>query len=335
MKRHLAASAVIALALSAPARARAQPTPAAPVAVQPSPEVEAEHARGIELRRQQRDADARDVFRAIYERTREPRALARQAAAEAAMGEWVAAEEHLAAALTEAADPWITQNRAGLESDLAGFRAHVGLLDVASSTPGAEVWIGGARVAALPLERPLRVRAGTFAVEVRAEGYLAEVRPVTVPPGLRATARETVNLTPAVARPAVLALPVVPAPPPPREAPPARSPVTRVVGLTLLGAGLAGVGVGVYGMARYAGDVSAFNGDPTCGSAALTPACRAVYDSGVTARTIGAVGLAAGGAVAAGGLTLLLLSLRVAPRAPAVSVAVSPAGVDVRVGASF
>lgn len=337
MNRPLAAFAVIALALSAPARVRAQ-TPAAPVApaaTQPSPEVEAEHARGIELRRQQRDADARDVFRAIYERTREPRALARQAAAEAAMGEWVAAEEHLAAALAEAADPWITQNRAGLESDLAGFRGHVGLLDVASSTPGAEVWIGGARVAALPLERPLRVRAGTFAVEVRAQGYLAEVRPVTVPPGLHASARETVNLTPALARPVVLALPVAVPPRPRDEVEPAGWPTTRVVGLALLGAGLAGVGVGVYGVAHYASEVSVFNGDPACGVAALTAACRARYDAGVSARTIGVVGLAAGGAVAAGGLTMLLLSLRRAPRAPAVSVSVSAAGVDVRVGGAF
>ena len=109
-----------------------------------------------------------------------------------------------------------------------------------------------------------------------------------------------------------------------------------VVELRALGEQLgAGLGVGVYGMARYASDVSAFNGDAACGTAALTPACRALYDSGSSGRTIGAVGLAAGGALTAGGLTLLLLSLRRAPRAPAVSVSVSSMGVDVRVGATF
>lgn len=328
-----------------PAPPVAHPAPAQPAAAQPaaavqaSPEVEAEHAHGIELRRQQRDAEARDVFRGIYERTHEPRALARQAAAEGAMGEWIAAEEHLSTALGQTADPWITQNRAGLESDLAGIRTHVGLLDVVSSTPHAELWIGGVRSASLPLANPLHVRAGTISVEVRAEGYLPEVRPVTVLGGLRAVARETVNLTADVQRPITPVLPPVVAPVVPiipRESPDARRvPTSRIVGLSLLGAGVIGLGVGVAGVVVYSGNVSSFNGNPTCGAAALNDTCRPLYDAGITARTVGITGFIVGGALVAGGLTALALSLRGPTRGLAVSLAPSLQGVDLSLSGRF
>jgi hypothetical protein len=321
--------------------ATAQPATAQPAAaVQPSPEVEAEHAHGIELRRQQRDGEARDVFRGIYERTHEPRALARQAAAEGAMGEWIAAEEHLSTALGQTTDPWITQNRAGLESDLAGIRTHVGLLDVVSSTPHAELWIAGVRSASLPLANPLHVRAGTISVEVRAEGYLPEIRPVTVLGGLRAVARETVNLTADVQRPIapvlppVVVAPVVPVIP--REgADTRRVPTSRIVGLSLLGAGVIGLGVGVAGVVVYSGNVSSFNGNPTCGSAALNDTCRPLYDAGLTARTVGITGIIVGGALVAGGLTALALSLRGPTRGLAVSLAPSLQGVDLSLSGRF
>lgn len=345
--RRLAVTTALGLALLAPRAAHAQPQhprtqpaqPAQPASpASPSPEVEAEHAHGIELRRQQRDAEARDVFRGIYERTHEPRALARQAAAEGAMGEWVAAEEHLSAALDAAQDPWIVQNRAGLESDLAGFRAHVGLLMIVSSTPRAELWIGGARRASLPLEHPIHVPAGTLAVEVRAEGYLPEVRPVSVTGGLHAVARETVNLTADVQRPVTpvvtpIVTPVVTPPTP--EGPPARVPALRIVGFSLLGAGAIGLGVGVAGMVMYSGDVSTFNSDPTCGYASLTPSCRAVYDSGMSARTIGIAGMAIGGALVAGAVTTLAISLLGASRGPTVSVDARAGGLDVSLAGRF
>ncbi len=322
--------------------ANAQPANAQPAAqaTQPSPEIEAEHARGIELRRQQHDAEARDVFRGIYERTHEPRALARQAAAEGAMGEWVAAEEHLTAALESTTDAWITQNRAGLESDLANIRSHVGLLEVITSTPHAELWVGGARLAALPLEHPLHVRAGTIAVEVRADGYLSEVRPVTITGGVRAVARETVNLTPDVRREASPVRPPVAPPAAPVTGPGETDrggvPALRVVGLSLIGAGAVGIGVGVAGMVRYSSDVSDFNADPACGTAALTDACRALYDSGTSARTLGIVGFAVGGAVLAGGLTAMLLSLRRAsPETPALTVNAHSQGFGVSLAGSF
>jgi len=49
----------------------------------PTQSVEAEHQRGMALFREHRDAEAREVFRALAARTNEPRALARLAATEA------------------------------------------------------------------------------------------------------------------------------------------------------------------------------------------------------------------------------------------------------------
>jgi hypothetical protein len=297
---------------------RQPPAPPTAPAAAVDPAVEAEHTRGIELRRQGRDAEAREVFRALYERTHEPRALARQAAAEAAIGDWLAAEAHLADALSHADDAWIAQQRAGLEADLQGFREHLGLLEISTATPGATVWIGGAQVAALPLEHPLRVRAGTVAVELRADGYLPEVRSVDVPRGMRVPAREVIQLTPIPRGPRVSVGPVVPevVQPPPLVREAQRVPPTRIAGIALLVAGAVGLGVGVAGFALREGTVSDFNDDRTCGTNALTGACRALYDRGTTELTLGVVGLSLGGALAVGGATLMGLSFRRAAVAP-------------------
>jgi len=315
----LAALLATGTSLAQPRPQPRQPPPSPPAA-SVDPAVEAEHTRGIELRRQGRDAEAREVFRALYERTHEPRALGRQAAAEAAIGDWLAAEAHLADALSHADDAWIVLQRAGLEADLAGFREHLGLLEVSTTTPDATVWIGGVQVAALPLERPLRVRAGTVVVELQADGYLPEVRSVDVPRGMRVPAREVIQLTPMPRGPRVdvrPALPDVVGPPPPvREA--QGVPATRIAGIALLVAGAVGVGVGVAGFALREGTVSDFNNDRTCGTNALTDACRTRYDQGTTELTLGVVGLSLGGALAVGGATLLGLSFRRASVAPTV-----------------
>jgi hypothetical protein len=76
------------------------------------------------LRVEGRHAEAAAVFRAVYERTHEPRALARQALAEAAAGQWEDAGYHLRAALTFDVDPWIMAHRADLARDLALVDTH-------------------------------------------------------------------------------------------------------------------------------------------------------------------------------------------------------------------
>ena len=80
---------------------------------QPEP-LESRYQRGVALRAERRDADALAVFRAIYAETRAPRALAQVALAEAALGEWIDAETHLAEATCAVEDAWIRRNRAAL-----------------------------------------------------------------------------------------------------------------------------------------------------------------------------------------------------------------------------
>ena len=79
---------VFAAALSAPSLASAQPRGA-------RDDVEAQHNQGNRLRQQGRNAEARDLFRGLWERTHEPRAIIRQGLAEMALEEWLAADEHL------------------------------------------------------------------------------------------------------------------------------------------------------------------------------------------------------------------------------------------------
>lgn len=303
---------------------RAQPTPPAsappvtapPVtapAAQTVDPLEAEHQQGIELRRQRRDAEARDLFRALHERAHEARVLAWLAGAEAALGEWVAAEEHLSGALGNTADPWITQHRADLESDLAGFRLQVGRLEVLSNTPGAELWVAGVR-STLPMERPLTVRAGTVNVEVRAEGYLSETRSVVVAAGTGSLARETINLTPRPATPAAAVTP-------PNGSTPARAetegglPIVRIVGASLLGLGAVGLGLGIYGVVNYSSIRSEYEA-AGC-TAASPPVDCPNYNDGSGALTLGIVSLTAGTLLAAAGVTMLFIPLRGGRRAEA------------------
>jgi hypothetical protein len=212
--------------------------------------VEAEHRRGIEARLAHRDVEARDIFARLYALTREPRALARQALAEGAMGEWVAAEEHLVTALEAREDPWIQANRAipgGLDENLTLFRAHLASLDVVCRAPAAELWMNGARVGALPLARPVRVTAGEVSVEVRAPGHEPRALRERLDAGL-APRRIEVDLRPVSPPPSVGVVTPVRVDPPPRPAVIVRRvprPWVRPVSVTSLSLGAVGVGLGV------------------------------------------------------------------------------------------
>lgn len=291
-----------------------QPAAAAqtPDATQAAAALEAEHVRGVEMRRQHRDAEARDLFRELYERTHEPRVLAWLAGAEGALGDWVSAETHLSTALAATNDPWISQLRDELVSDLAGFRQRLGLLEIISTTPGAQVILSGVATP-LPLERPMTVRAGDVTVEVRAEGYLPEVRTIQVAPGMRTPARETVNLTQR------------PPEPPPGTTPAVTHTTTvvevqtgipplRIVGAVLAGVGAVGLGIGIYGMVHYSSQRDDYV-NAGCDVSNPPADCAGFDPSG--SLTLGIASLSAGGLLVAGGLTLLLIPLNSSRRAPA------------------
>jgi len=170
------AVALIVASLAVPARAQTQGF-----------DVEAMHQRAIDLRARHDDAGALALFEEIYRRTHEPRALARMGLAEFALHRWVDAEAHLSAALAVTGDPWIERSRTapagGLERALTQVRSHLGRLMIRCAVPRSELWMGGRRVAALPLASPLRVEAGEVQFEVRAASYVTTRRSVPVPAG--------------------------------------------------------------------------------------------------------------------------------------------------------
>ncbi len=161
--------------------------------------LEQQHQRGIELLRRGQNDQALTVFRGIYERTREPRALWRMATAEAALGRWVEAEGHMSAAFASSSDTWISAQRASLESTLRQVQARVGLLTVHSNVPGATITVDGQAVTTFPL----RVVAGDVRVAVRADGYQSAELTVSVPGNVDHPFVREVELQPeAAARPA-------------------------------------------------------------------------------------------------------------------------------------
>ena len=147
------------------------------------PNVEAEHERGVQLREQHRDQEALDLFQALYDRTHEPRALARIALAEASLGRWDLAEEHMSLALQARRDRWIRRNRSGLRQNLALIREHVGSAEINCATPGATLLVRGRVRAAFPLVRPIRLPLGDTPIEVRAPGFQTARQNVTVSAG--------------------------------------------------------------------------------------------------------------------------------------------------------
>jgi len=164
-------------------------------------------ARGLELRRSARDAEALEEFKRAYLLSPGPRALAQMGWAEQALGRWVDAEAHLDEASKAKSDPWVRKVRSRIEQSLTAVGTHLGSLEVTGSPAGADVNVDGRKVGTLPLRGPVRVPAGDVVLEVRA----ADHRPIsrTIDVKARLLSRETVTLVAVeTAPPAVSALAV-------------------------------------------------------------------------------------------------------------------------------
>ena len=130
------------------------------------------YAQGRELRKQGRSREALEVFRRVWQVEHSARARGQIGLAEQVLGELVAAEVDLAAALQRSSDSWVMEQRNLLESELAKVRARLGSIAVTGSPRGAQVSIDGHPVGALPLS-PIRVMGdSTILIEVQAPGYL-------------------------------------------------------------------------------------------------------------------------------------------------------------------
>lgn len=264
--------------------------------------------QGVALREEGRDEEALALFEQAYAQTNAARALAQIALAEQALGRFVEAEAHLADALTHDEDPFIRRNRAPLEGALEEIRLRVGDLSVEGGVPGAEVIIGGQAVGVLPLDAPVRVVAGSVAVEIRATGYERFIDTVQVRGGGNATVRaELVRSsggTGAVRRV------------PPIDETETHEPIEHAsdrpappgwvlpTGIALAGAGVLGVAIG-SGLMSVREDRAQQR--LTCSD--TDPACRSAYGAAVDAEGGGIASFVIGGALLAGGGAILVLGM--------------------------
>lgn len=261
---------------------------------------------GVALREEGRDEEALALFEQAYAQTNQARALAQIALAEQALGRFVEAEAHLADALGHDEDAFIRRNRVHLEAALEEIRLRVGDLTVEGGAPGAEVIIGGQAVGVLPLDAPVRVVAGSVAVEVRASGYERFIDTVQVRGGGSATVTArlvrsgggTVRHVPPIDEEETHGAEEQTSD---RPAPPG----------WVLPAGIALAGAGVLGIAIGSGLLSVREDRAqqrlTCSD--TEPECRNAYGAAVDAEGGGIASFVIGGALLAGGGTILVLGM--------------------------
>jgi hypothetical protein len=293
-----------------------------------SDEAEKHYRNGLALRAQRQDDQALQAFRSSYALSKAPRALAQIAFAEQALGRWVDAEVHLTEAMGAAADPWIIKNRPTLDSSLGYIQDRLATVELAGGVGGAEVRVNGKLAGAMPLSRPIRVVAGTIALDVRAPGYFPMVRTLNVP--ARGLARETIDLVPAVTGGAAGGGPVAldptagrshpsglagGTPPPPAPDGGSRSSKQALAGWVALGAAGVALATGVTFQLIRESRISKFNANEVCevvdGNVVGGSDCESQYAGADSAQTKAIIGFVAAGVL---GVTSAIL-LYTAPRA--------------------
>ena len=254
--------------------------------------------QGVELRRQDRNEEALELFQRAWAASPTPVARAQIALAEQALGRWVEAEHDLVAAMGTPDDPWIAKNEQTLEDARAEIARHLGWLTVGVDVADARIELDGRALAAGVEER---VVAGGATLVVQAPGRTSEARHIEVEPG--AHARIAVVLTPIAEEPA--------APPPslpsqsataspetPSQDTPRRH-ASLIAPAAFAAAGVAGIGLGTYFGFRTLDDKRAR--DAACTGGVCAPSAATDDRDARTASTVSTVAIGAGvGAVAAG-----------------------------------
>lgn len=297
--------------------------------------------RGLDARTAGRDDEAARLFEAAHAIDGSPRALAQWALAEQALGRWVSAEARLVGALATG-DPWVESHRTVLATALETIRDHLATLELTCAVDGAEVYADGVLAGTTPLDEPIRVRAGTTVVELRAPGHFAVRRPLEFEP--RSVRREHVVLVPRSeesaseesSRETQSSAP---------QARPARTVERQTIVIEddpVLQQALGWIGVGIGG-ASVAGAIPAWiirdvaldtwNDDAQCNrepGPSRDDECPDEGDRWRTAETWSVIGFAAGAASIAAGVVLLLflpsndaeVALECVPFAPGASCSV-------------
>jgi len=249
--------------------------------------------KGIQLRREHRDAEALAEFRRADQLNPAPRIRAQIGLAEQALAQWVEAEKDLKRSLSSQDDPWIRDHADALQKALAAIQQHLGSLSLEANVPGAEVWINGASVGTLPVA-DARVVAGTVNVQVRSPGYQTALRAIDVPPG--STAAERFILIPAPASSTDRRIDVTPIPASDTPPPPSTQ---RMLAWGSLGAAAAVLGAAVAAQIVNQVDSVHYNDDNQClvpNKGTRDEQCGPYRWRAETARTFAYIGYAGAGA---------------------------------------
>jgi hypothetical protein len=280
--------------LLVPAPARAAEAPTAPAA----------HAdelikQGFQLRLQGKNLEALDLFNKAHQVAPSAKTLGQIGSVEVALHRWLEAEAHLTDALARHDSPWVEspKNRGMLEKTLQEARKQIGRVRV-TGTPGAEVFADGKRLGALPLTEPVHAVAGTVQMRATALGRQTAEKQVIVRGGEETSV--ALDLLPAGSIGELPSIPIMPeetsAPAVLVGAAPAPAPMPtwrKWSGRALVAAGAAAIGVGIGWVI--------VDGRPNC-DAPPGAVCRHLHDT----KTQGWIAIAAGGAAAGAGATLLL-----------------------------
>jgi hypothetical protein len=255
-------------------------------------------AKGIQLRREHKDAEALEQFRRAYDLRATPKTLAQIALAEQALGDWVPAERDLTEVLSHD-DPWIAERAEALKESLTEIRAHLASLQIETNAAGAELWQKGQLVGKVSGE-PMRVASGELEIDIRAAGFQSAHRSVSVP--AQSLVKLVVDLAPVAA----------PSPPPPPKvevvAPPSASMQTTFGWVTLAAAG-GSLATGIVGHIVHDVNATRYN-DATCFDAlhATSLQCGNYRDRADVFETVAVAGYVGAGVLGGASALLFVLS---------------------------
>ncbi len=306
MRRRSMLVALVALQLTH-AVAWGQAASDEPSALDPRPasaDVNAAVKRGIELRREGKDEEALEVFRdALAHAPTSNRIRVQLATALQALGRWQEAQRYLREAIQHREDPYIARHYAELSQALDYVSDRLGTIEIRGTPPGADVFLSGRHIGALPLE-PQVVPTGSYVLEVRLDGYYPAVRALTV--SARGFHRERLELLP-------LAVAAAPSPLPARAAAPshdtrASTPSNRWV-WALAGTGAASGVAAIVALILRERYASRWNSDDClAGQRTRGDNCASDLDHGRTAGQVAIVSATAAGALLGSAATVAWLT---------------------------
>jgi hypothetical protein len=310
-----------------------------PVLAQRSSDVENLIRKGSELRRQGKDHLALPYYQRAYDTSPTGRTAAQLGLCEMQLGYFLLASDHMGEALASNGDPWVEKYRSVLDQSLRSVKSHITDVEVAGTPSGAEVLLDEKSVGHVPLSAPLRMVAGpSHKIRLHAEGYQDGSETIAGHGG------ETVKLSLQLARSPVLPLQPTgpesigraeglrPAPLEGGSSSTAPSGLriaawsTAAGAVALLAVGGAELAVASKRLDEFQTTPSQVDPARSCGTDQANsggPTCHQLHDDWSRARTLGIVGLVAGGAFAATSTALWLVSSG-GPQSPKVACVPAP-----------